>query len=398
MDAIMGNSPVTEQPLTLYTSADAEKALAVVLPEENTVDSKIQKMARAYIDKILTVDVQDLRKQQEYSQAIVTIGADVQAKLARKSVLLKEPMSALVADAEDGGPVATSLLNLQRQVSAVSPKKVNFNMGFLRWLISYIPGVGTTLSNWFAKYQTIEGVINDIINDLKAGQARLERDNVTLIDDQRIMRELTMKLQDYVTLIQLMDKALVAEIEGQELSEARKKFLGEEILFPLRQRIMDLQQELAVNSQGVISVEIVVRNNKELIRGVNRSLTITIRALEIASTLAVALQHQKHVLNSIQAVDKTAGDLLEFNAQQLKTQGVSVHKEASRATLNMEQLKNTFTLVEEALTDISTFRQNALPEMAKSIVDMDQIASNMEGRIQNMEQGNQVEGVFALQL
>ena len=45
----------------------------------------------------------------------------------------------------------------------------------------------------------------------------------------------------------------------------RISFVSEEILFPLRQRIMDMQQMIVVNQQGIIAIEVIRRNNKELI-------------------------------------------------------------------------------------------------------------------------------------
>jgi uncharacterized protein YaaN involved in tellurite resistance len=39
------------------------------------------------------------------------------------------------------------------------------------------------------------------------------------------------------------------------------KFVTEEVLFPLRQRFMDMQQMIVVNQQGVMATEIVIRND-----------------------------------------------------------------------------------------------------------------------------------------
>ena len=67
------------------------------------------------------------------------------------------------------------------------------------------------------------------------------------------------------------------------------KFVSEELLFPLRQRIQDLQQQLLVNQQGFLTIEMIIRNNKELIRGVNRALNTTVSALQVAVTLATSI-------------------------------------------------------------------------------------------------------------
>ena len=69
--------------------------------------------------------------------------------------------------------------------------------------------------------------------------------------------------------------------------DPRREFVEEDILFALRQRTLDLQQQLAVNQQGVLAIEIIIRNNRELIRGVDRALDVTISALQVAVTVAL---------------------------------------------------------------------------------------------------------------
>lgn len=59
---------------------------------------------------------------------------------------------------------------------------------------------------------------------------------------------------------------------------------------------MDLQQQLAVNQQGILAAEILVKNNKELIRNVDRGINVTVSALETAVAVALTLNNQKLVL------------------------------------------------------------------------------------------------------
>src|SRR5690606_42135790 len=60
----------------------------------------------------------------------------------------------------------------------------------------------------------------------------------------------------------------LAQIAQLPADDSRRSFMEEELLFPLRQRILDLQQQLAVSQQGILALEVVIRNNRELIRGV----------------------------------------------------------------------------------------------------------------------------------
>ena len=79
----------------------------------------------------------------------------------------------------------------------------------------------------------------------------------------------------------------------------------------------------AVNQQGYLSMEIVRRNNKELIRAVERAQNVTVSALRTAVTVASALYNQKIVLEKVQAVNKTTNDLIKSTSEMLKTQGAT---------------------------------------------------------------------------
>lgn len=360
----------------------------VVATEE---DSELAKQADSAVEAILSIDAKDLAAQEKQSAAVANLGRKVQQELAKQSQLLSQPMTLLVKEAEDGGEVATSLLSLQEQVNTINPNRVDFTMSSIRRLLAKIPGVGTTMSRWFAKYQVVGAVIQDIVNSLKDGKSTLERDNKTLLDDQRRMRELTFKLEEYIKLGQLLDQKLSTAIETQvAANDARMKFLQEEVLFPLRQRIMDLQQQLAVNQQGVLATEVIIRNNKELIKGVDRALNVTITALNTAATLQVALVRQKKVLHGVQSVTDTTNDLIVGTSESLKSQGVDIQKQATQAQLDIEQLKVAFKNVETALTDISEFRRNALPKMAESILEMNTLTQKMGESITDMEGGNAI--------
>jgi uncharacterized protein YaaN involved in tellurite resistance len=362
-------------------------------------DKQLVMQADSIVEKILSIEPRDLLAQEKQAAAITNLGQPIEAALARRSQMLKEPMLTLMKDAEDGGQVAKDLLSLQEQVGKINPNRVNFDTSSLRRILAMIPGVGTPLSRWFAQYQSVDSVIQDIVASLQEGRKSLENDNVTLSNDQRSMRELTFSLTDYIALGQLLDQKLAQAVENATaIDEPRHKFLEEEILFPLRQRLIDLQQRLAVCQQGILAVEVIIRNNKELVKGVKRATDVTVMALNTAATLQIALQRQKRVLEGVQAVTDTTNDLLVGTSEQLKTQGVAIQKQASQAQLDITKLKQAFANTAEALDDISAFRRNALPQMAQSIVEMDELNGRMAEAIEKMEEGNRVADEFNIEL
>jgi uncharacterized protein YaaN involved in tellurite resistance len=390
-----------EKPLELASAKVVKEELQMIEPEKlesKQASPELIRQADDLVQRLLKIDTRDLKEQHGHTQAIQSLGGKVERELARKSVLLKEPMQKLVKDAEDGGSVAKSLLDLQERVSQINPNRINFDMGGIRRLLAKVPGIGTPLSRWFARYQSVESVMGDIVKSLKDGRARLERDNVTLKEDQMEMRELTFRLQDYIRFGQLLNERLGNAISTGQMDQEQRRFLEEEILFSVRQRILDLQQQLAVYQQGVLTTETIIRNNRELIRGVSRSLGVTITALQTAATLAVALQHQKRVLKGVQAVTETTNDLIVQTSEQLKTQGVEIQKQASSTALDIEKLRTAFRNVESALEEITNFRREALPQMAQSIVEMDGLSRTMDKTIQKMEKGTEVKQELAIEL
>lgn len=349
--------------------------------------------------RILKLDPNDQDAQEKTKAAIESMGIDLQKEAARRSAMLKQPLVQLMKSGEDGGAVAGSLIDLKIQVEDLDPARLNLDDGFATRLLGYIPGLGTPLKRYFSRYESASTTIDAIIKSLRAGQDQLKRDNVTLLDDQKAMRALTLKLTRAVQLGQLIDARLQGALDVDIASDdPRHKFVGEELLFPLRQRIQDLQQQLLVNQQGFLTMEMVIRNNKELIRGVNRALNVTVSALQVAVTLALALANQKIVLEKVQAISATTENLIAGTAERLKTQGAEIHKQASGTQLSIEVLRKAFGDVRAALDDISRYRQEALPKMAQNIAEMDQLAAESETTIHRFEHAEKAAKDFSIEI
>lgn len=362
-------------------------AIEIDAQEEKDLSSKADQIVRQLVEfDMASVDEELVRK-----EAVEHMGLDIQRKAAKQSSLLKQPIKALSQRSEDGGDVANALIGLKLKVEELDPGRFDFEPGWFSRIVGRLPGIGSPMKRYFTRYESAQTVIAAIIRSLENGRDQLLRDNVTLVDDQKQMRDLTHKLQMAVKLGQLIDQKLENVLQRETAQEDPKhRFISEELLFPLRQRIIDLQQQLAVNQQGVLASEIIIRNNKELARGVNRSLNVTVTALEVGVTVAMALANQKIVLEKVQSVSKTTSDLIAGTASRLKTQGVEIHKQASSAQLDISSLKSAFADIKIAMDDVSNFRVQALPQMAKAIQELDEVSAQAEESIKKMEDGNRV--------
>jgi uncharacterized protein YaaN involved in tellurite resistance len=394
------NMEAQEEHLVAADPVQLKDEVSSVLQREVSAkidDETITQQARATAEKLFSVDQLDTKVLQSHKAAVETLGLDLQKQSARKSDMLKEPISKLSQRGEDGGEVANALVDLKVKVEELDPAQFDFSPGWFSRSLGFLPFIGNPIKRYFTRYESADTVLSAIRNSLEKGQRTLERDNITLVDDQHAMRELTFKLQNAIKIGQAIDEELVYRMENKlSPGDDKYKFIEEEILFPLRQRIQDLQQQLAVNQQGFIAIEMIIRNNKELVRGVNRALNVTMSALQVAATLALALANQRIVLEKVESINETTNNLIAGSAKRLKEQGAAIHKQASSTQLDMNVLKQSFADIRSALDDISKFRHDALPKMAQTIVELNNMTEEQDKAIDELEKGNRVAAAFQI--
>ncbi len=384
-------SPGSGASASMGLSLDVVEARQAVAPAKSAeVDPELDAKATQMADMLANLDPAQASEALARKGAIESAGRELQRESGRRSRMLQEPIKTLSERGADGGEVGQALVDLKIQVEALDPADFDFEPGWFSRTLGLLPFVGTPLKRYFSQYESAQTVIDAILHSLEKGREQLGRDNVTLSEDQRVMRELTHSLERQVQLLRLIDGKLGYKLEREiPADDPRQTFIKEELLFPLRQRIQDLQQQLAVNQQGVLAIELIVRNNKELIRGVDRAMDTTVGALQVAVTVALALAHQKVVLDKVTALNTTTSDLIAGTAQRLRQQGTAIHQQASSSMLDIEALRSAFADIHAAMDEVARYRQEALPKMAGAILELSELTTRAEESIQRMEQGNE---------
>jgi uncharacterized protein YaaN involved in tellurite resistance len=104
-----------------------------------------------------------------------------------------------------------------------------------------------------------------------------------------------------------------------------------------------------------------------LIKGVDRATTTTVSALRTAVIVAQALANQKLVLDQINALNTTTGNLIESTAAMLKQQSAQIQQQAASATVNLNQLKTAFANLYQAMDMMSDYKVKALDNMRQTV-------------------------------
>ena len=339
-------------------------SLVKVTPE---VTNKLDNQAREYVDKLVALDVHSEEFQSRLNSVHSLGNADIQASASVSSRMMDRPVRAM----EYGGlgetaVISNGLVQLRQTIDKLDPARQG-NLLSPRRLLGIIPW-GSKILAYFDKYRSAQTHLNAIIESLNRGQDELQKDNAAIEQEKQNMWSLMQRLEQWIYLSKKLDQTLSAKIATLETSDpAKARIAKEEILFAVRQKVTDLLTQLAVNSQGYLALDLIRRNNVELIKGVDRATTTTVSALRTAVIVAQALSNQKLVLDQITALNTTTGNIIEGTARLLKEQSAKINEQASSATINIQQLQNAFTAVYETMDAIADYKVKALDSMSKTV-------------------------------
>ena len=357
--ALTPPSELTLQAPEPVKSVEPAKAGGMVPIPAAALPALDQKVA-AYVDSIVTLDVHSPAFTAK-ADDVRTMGNDeIRASAETSNTLLASPVRAMQKSG-DTGKVATTLLDLRRTVEDLDPKQATG----AKKLLGMIP-FGDRLRDYFHKYESAQSHIDAILKALLDGQDELRKDNAALDQEKVHLWETMQRLAQYAYVAEHLDKALEAKIA--QLSDAEKaKVLRDDVLYAVRQRHQDLLTQLAVSIQGYLAIDLVRKNNLELIKGVDRATTTTVSALRTAVIVAQALANQKLVLDQITALNTTTANLIESTSQLLATQGVAIQKQSAESTIGIQSLQRSFDNVYQAMDSIDTFKVAALDSMKQTI-------------------------------
>ncbi len=342
---------------------------------------QIEALVSRYASGLLALDP-DSTEFADKVKAIHRMGDEEMRESATVSNrLLERPVKSLESGPfSSSATVSKSLIDLRHTVEDLDPSR----QGLLsrKGLFGWLP-FGNRLRNYFARYQSAQGHLNAVINALYRGQDELRKDNAAIEQEKVNVWALKGKLEGYVYMAQKLDAAVATEIDTiGEKDPDRARRLREDVLFYVRQKRQDLLTQLAVNAQGYLALELVRKNNLELIKGVDRATTTTISALRTAIIIAQALTNQTLVLAQINALNTTTSDLIESTSEVLKAQTGEVHEQAAGAAVNVEKLQAAFANLYATLDMIDAYKLQALDSMQKTIAALSAEVTNAQSYLQ----------------
>ncbi len=355
-----------------------EKAagLVPVTPEQK---SKLDTKVDDFVTDLVSVDANSPAFGEKVDQ-ITRMGQEqIRAAAAHSNRFLDRPVRAM--DADSG--VGQDLAELRRTVEDLDPGRKGKLRG--RKLFGIIP-FGNKLQRYFDGYTSAQGHIQSILERLASGKKELFQDNAAIDVERQKLWEAMGELEQMIHIAKTLDERLEQKANELDATDpAKAKAIRESALFYVRQRTQDLLTQMAVSVQGYLSLDLVKKNNVELVKGVDRASTTTVGALRTAVTVAQAMTNQKLVLQQITSLNQTTSNIIDSTSTMLREQTGQIHEQAASSTIPLETLQRAFQNIYDTMDEVDDFKVRALESMKQTVTTLSSEVEKSKGYIARAE-------------
>ena len=329
------------------------------------------------------VPVDDAKKSEleKRVDAITSMGAkEIRDAASQSNRFLDRPTRAM--DQETG--VGADLAQLRRTIEDLDPGRKG-DLLAPKKLFGIIP-FGNKLRNYFDGYKSAQSHIAAILRSLASGKDELLMDNAAIDVERQNLWNAMGRLEQMIYLAAEMDRKITDKAADLDSTDpAKAKALRESALFYVRQRHQDLLTQMAVTVQGYLALDLVKKNNVELVKGVDRASTTTVSALRTAVTVAQALTNQKLVLEQITQLNATTANIIDSTGKLLKSQTATIHEQAASSVVPVETLQRAFQNIYDTMDAIDAFKLKALDSMKATVTTLSNEVEKSKGYIARAE-------------
>lgn len=356
-----------------------EKAAGLV-PVSEEIQSKLATKVETFVMDLLAQDPNSPEFGQKVDQLTNMGRKEIMAAAGMSNRFLDRPIRAM--DKDQG--VGADLAELRLVVEDLDPGKRGKLSGRRKFL-GIIP-FGNKLTNYFRSYQSAQTHIQSILGNLASGKDELIMDNAAIDVERQKLWEAMGNLEQMIHISKQLDEKLEEKADELDaVDPAKAKAIRETALFYVRQRTQDLLTQMAVSVQGYLALDLVKKNNVELVKGVDRASTTTVGALRTAVTVAEAMTNQRLVLGQITALNETTAGIIDSTSTMLREQTGKIHQQAASSTIPLETLQRAFQNIYDTMDEVDRFKLEALSSMKQTVNVLSDEVQKSKGYIARAE-------------
>ena len=358
----------------------AERAAGLITLSDDT-RSEVTVRAAEFAERLEALDVRSPEFADLLDELLAVGEADMRAAAGVAGSMLDRSLRS-AATPQEG--VTTSLTSLRRAVAELDPAKLPLTGRKLLGMFPVAAGAKRALD----RYRAANEPVNALVVDLRGRQDVLRRDNAAIKGERERLWKVMGKLAEAAAFAEAVDGAIETQAGVFDLTDpARATALRGDVLYPIRQRHQDLLTQLAVSAQGYLALDLVRKNNDELIRGVERAVSTTVAALRVALLVSGALASQRDVLDEVAALQATTDGLIRANSELLALQSAEIRKASSDPAVATETIRRSFDRIYASIDAIDGFRADAVRTMAVTVESLSGEIRRAEDHLRRSHEG-----------
>ncbi|MEL6678077.1 MAG: toxic anion resistance protein [Pseudomonadota bacterium] len=278
------------------------------------------------------------------TQSIIQFGSAAQTELQA----ISQQMLAGVRN-KDVGPAGNSLREMVSSIRGFSADELD--PGRKRSWFDWIMGKATPMAQFMSQFETVQGQIDKITDEL------LEHEHVLLKDIKSldVLYEKTLDFYDELALyisageekLKRLDETDIPakEAEVQAAPEDQGVIKAQELRDlraardDLERRVHDLKLTRQVTMQSLPSIRLVQENDKSLVTKINSTLVNTVPLWETQLAQAVTIHRSKAAAEVVRDANDLTNELLTKNAANLKEANATIRKEMERGVFDIDAIK-----------------------------------------------------------
>ena len=293
------------------------------------------------------------------SNSIIFFGSKAQQELTSISDNMLEGVRN-----KDLGSAGQSLNNMVSVLRGfeVEDFDPNNRPGFFTRLFRKLFGGVSPVAKFIQQYEGVRRQVDTVTDDLEKHKTLLLRDIKSLDKLYTANLDYFHNLEAYILAgeqkLKIIDEQIIPEAErkaaesdevlaAQELRDVRS---GRD---DLERRIHDLRLTRQVAMQGLPSIRLIQENDKGLVNKINSTLVNTVPLWRQQLAQAVTIFRSAEAAKSVKAASDLTNELLEQNAENLRTANRTVREELERGVFDVNAVRraneNLIATVEESL-------------------------------------------------
>ena len=280
----------------------------------------------------------------ENTGSIIRFGAAAQAEL-------QEISQAMLTDVrnKDVGPAGDSLREIVTTIRGFSITELDVRRKRSWW--EKLLGRAAPFANFVARYETVQGQIDKVTDNLLSHEHTLLKD----IKSLDILYDKTLEFYDELALyisageeklsvldsktIPAKEKLVKAAAEDKAVMKAQELRDLRAARDDLERRVHDLKLTRQVTMQSLPSIRLVQENDKSLVTKINSTLVNTIPLWETQLAQAVTIQRSAEAAKAVKEASDLTNELLTANAKNLRMANKTVREEMERGVFDIEAVK-----------------------------------------------------------